>query len=664
VWGWFMVKRWGMAGDNEIFLKVREAVNIVDVIGEHLALKRAGREFKALCPFHDDHRPSMAVVPHKQIFHCFVCGMGGDVFKFVKEYHKMSTAEALRYLAQKANITLPELPRGQGYGARAQEAKSAREQIADTNEKACKFFENTLYGEGGRTGLEYFLSRGLTDETIKKFRLGFSLDSWTGLCNAAFKLGISTEQLEGAGLIKKRSDGSPYDAFRNRVIFPIVDASNRVIAFGGRVLAEKRDEAGNVVEAKYLNSPETRLFNKSESLYGINHARQAIIRSRTAVIVEGYMDVIACHQAGVSNVIATLGTALTPDHAKTLKNYAQTIVLVFDSDDAGYRAADRAMEVFVRTSLDIKIASVPDGKDPCDFCIKLGDEGGTAFQALVDGATDAITYQWKRVQKQFGTNDSLAARQEAITQFMRFAGMALEPMAGREIDPLRRGLVIGRIATLVSLPVEQVNEMVQRQARMATPAVRAPVVVPEEEAAAPAKPRVDVRTLKGLGVAEGWVLGCLLTEPPIYLNVRDELSVTLFAEETLRPLANVVFEYLEGAADLHACNIADFCSHCEDETLVSQAIELEAATSDWLSPGNLSPEHAKLVTQLKNDLGRTCESKLRGALAELKAQRGGQDMSAEDFPDEDAPPKPVDDWLSAAKKRNAGGGNKRSFGLH
>ncbi|MCL2648754.1 MAG: DNA primase, partial [Phycisphaerales bacterium] len=426
-----------MAGNSEIFARVRDAVDIVEVIGEHVALKRAGREYKGLCPFHEDHRPSMAVVPHKQIFHCFVCGTGGDVFKFVKEYHKMSAGEALRMLAQRGGVKLPELPRsGRGGGANNEEGPSVREQIASTNEWACDFFEKHLRTPGGKAGLEYFHSRGLTNETIEKFRLGMAPDGWTGLVNAAMRLQIPMEKLDQAGLVKHRQDGSAYDVFRGRAMFPIIDAtggggggakSGRVIAFGGRVLEEKRDEQGLVIEAKYLNTPETKLFNKSESMYGLNLARQQIVRTRTAIVVEGYMDVIACHQAGVTNVIATLGTALTPDHARILKNYAQTIVLVFDSDDAGFRAADRAMEVFVRTQLDIKLTNVPDGKDPCDFCMK---SGGDAFQKLVDNATDALTYQWNRLQKQFHATESLSARQEAITQFMRFVAVGLESGGG------------------------------------------------------------------------------------------------------------------------------------------------------------------------------------------------------------------------------------------
>ncbi|HUO10115.1 MAG TPA: DNA primase [Phycisphaerae bacterium] len=685
-----------MAGSHEIFEQVRGAVDIVEVIGESIALKRAGKEFKGLCPFHDDRRPSMAVVPQKQIFHCFVCGTGGDVFKFVREYHKLSAGEALRMLAQRAGIKLPELPRGRG-GA-PQEGPSVREQIASTNEWACDFFQKHLQspqGGGGKAGLDYFHSRGLTDETIAKFRLGFAPDSWTGLVNAAMRLAIKPEHLEQAGLIKKRQDGSPYDVFRNRVIFPIIDASGgssgngRVVAFGGRILQERRDEAGNVVEAKYLNSPETRLFNKSESMYGLNLARQQIIRTRTAVVVEGYMDVIACHQVGVTNVIATLGTALTPEHARALKNYAQTIVLVFDSDDAGFRAADRAMEVFVRGTLDVKIASVPDGKDPCDFCMK---NGGEPFQKLVDNAVDAMTYQWNRLGKQFHGTQSLTAKQEAITQFMRFVGTAMESSGGSQnMDPIRRGLLLSKLAGLVGMSIEEVTATLKRLGhqgagpRAAEPAhaqgLQSPPVgsggggenwpsmqEPAAKNAPAARPAIG--QLKGLDAAEGWLLGALLAQPPLYEKLRDELSLTLFV--TFQDLAAHLLEYFESHTDLTACSFAQLISDLENPELVREAIELEQKTSDWLDPSNLSPNQIKLLKQSVDDRGLTLGGVAQDSLAELRNARRHEDPSiAADLGDEagveggEAGPAVDPDFASImeAAKRNAQGGNRRYPGV-
>jgi DNA primase len=683
-----------MPDNAEIFQKVRDASNIVDIIGEHVALKRAGREFKGLCPFHEDHRPSMAVVPHKQIFHCFVCGTGGDVFKFVKEFHKMSNGEALRFLAQKAGITLPELPRsGRGPGGGG-EGPSQKEQIASANEWACSFFQKSLRSPEGKPGLDYLLSRGLTEETLEKFRLGFAPDSWTALCTAALRANnpastpLSNDLLFTSGLIKKRQDGSPYDLFRNRVMFPILDATGgggkgnagRVIAFGGRVLVERRDEAGNITEAKYLNTPETPLFNKSASIYGLHLARQSIIRSRTAVVVEGYMDVIACHQVGITNVIATLGTALTPDHARILKNYAQTIVLIFDSDDAGFRAADRAMEVFVKTPLDIKIASVPDGKDPCDFCIK---NGGEPFQALIDSATDALTYQWQRLQKQFHATDSLAARQESITAFLRFTAASLHSPAAAQMDPIRKGLLLSKIASLVNMPQSELPALLEKINRQNTPHSNNPPAQGSQPLGAPAQAatpqKLETRNPKletSSDTAEAWLLGALLAKPPIYSALREDLTLSLFF--TYHALANALLEYLDNHPDLSGeagggASLADFLSSIDDlpiaPQLSRQAIELEARASDWVEGANLSPNNLKMLQQSLADRGLSLDSLATGALQELRATRSPKD--ALDALSEESPtpdPTPADpltaalQQIAAAKSRNATGGNLRITG--
>ncbi len=714
-----------MASNSDIFRQVASAVDIVDVIGEHLALKRAGREFKCLCPFHEDHRPSMAVVPHKQIFHCFVCGTGGDVHRFVQLYHKMTPGEGLRMLAQRAGIKLPELPGRSGGGGpeRDKDGLTPRERIANTNEWACTFFEKLLRmpAGAGKAGLDYLHSRGLTDETITKFRLGMSPDGWTGLVNEAMRAqaaALGTQALAEAGLIKQRADSSPYDAFRNRVIFPIIDASGgggaaatnkgRVIAFGGRILAEKRDEAGNVVEAKYLNSPDSKLFNKSESLYGLNLARQQIIRTRTAIVVEGYMDVIACHQAGVTNVIATLGTALTPDHARILKNYAQTIVLVFDSDDAGRRAADRALEIFVRGSLDIKLTNVPDGKDPCDFCIK---NGGEPFQKLVDQAGDALSYKWQQLQKQFHGTNSLSARQEAVTTFLRYVATAMEGEHAHSpnIDPVRRGLLLAKISSLVNLPIPELQQTLKKLAQSNRPPSPPGASHPNQaqgtqslgaDAAnqesyestehngdveeAP-KIRLNLHTLKGFDAAEGWLLGALLVQPPLFEKMRHDLSLSLF--QTFRELATDLLEFLDNHHDLTEVTLADIINHLQESLegdqgaeVTRQAIELERKTSDWQEPGQLSPNHVKLLKHLTEDRGLTLASLAADSLKELQSVRGSADPNVEaDFgepaagaagPDgqalvQDAVIDVNADFLKQieqAKRRNVAGGNRRVVG--
>lgn len=653
----------------DAFTQVRDACDIVDIISEHIALKRAGKEFKGLCPFHEDRRPSMAVVPQKQIFHCFVCNTGGDVIKFISLYHKMGVGEALRFLAQKKGIRLPDRP---GFdAARQKEQTSVKEQIADANAKACGFFERTLRTELGCEGLAYLRNRGLTEETISKFRLGMAPDNWTGLVTTAGKLGIDARMLVTAALVKQRNDGSVYDLFRNRVMFPIIDTTNRVIAFGGRVMVEKRDEAGDIVEAKYVNSPETELFKKHGTLYGMNLARGEISKTSTAVVVEGYMDVIACHQVGITNVVATLGTALTPDHAKVLKRFCDTVILIFDSDEAGRRATDRAMELFVNTQLDIRLASVPAGKDPCDYCMSAG---GEAMRKVIAGAVDAMDFQWRRVAAQLHDTKGVQARQALINKFVDFVGAA---MAGATIDTVKRVMLTDKVASLVGLDRKQVALMLRRKqdaAREATqkspPTASAEIdsALSTQDSALPLPPprrMLDIRKLTGLPRTESTILGCLLIEPVLYERVRDAISADLFDEQTFRPLAVALFEYLENSGDLAQCSVSEFVGLAEDGWVSGQAAAIAGNMESVINRDGISAQHQKMIQQFQEEAGRTMEELLITSLHYLREKRAGDGSLGNDPADESLSEeeRQLRDLQAKTKARDTRGGNQRGFGL-
>ena len=350
------------AADNRNELEqVRAASDIAEVVGEHVSLKPKGREFVGLCPFHDDRRPSMAVVPSKQIFKCFACGAGGDVFGFVMRYHGMDFPEALKYLAERAGIELRPRRADRGAAAPAGSPVYSKRDIVDANAAAAAFFraifEHESHGAAAREAAE---RRGFDAETIEAFGIGASPDRWDGLVQWIASKGLDESLFIEAGLLKKRDNGGCYDAMRNRLIFPIRDQIGRAIAFGGRRINDED-------EPKYLNSPESALFSKSTALFGIDRAARAIQAERTAVVVEGYTDVIACHRAGVCNVVGTLGTALTTGHAVVLRRLCERVVLLFDGDEAGRRAADRAMEVLFAEDIDIQVARLDeatDAKDP------------------------------------------------------------------------------------------------------------------------------------------------------------------------------------------------------------------------------------------------------------------------------------------------------------
>ncbi len=424
--------------DNDDRQRVRDASDIVGVVGEHLSLKPKGREYVGLCPFHDDRNPSMCVIPAKQIFHCFVCGTGGDVFTFVQKYHLMDFPEALRFLADRANIELtPFKPSRDGGAVGATSSGVSNKEILAVNTMAAGFFGAILrHEEHGAAAREILERRGISDEMVERFMIGASPDRWDGLVVTAEKKGIATQTLESAGLIKARERGDGhYDALRNRLIFPICDQIGRVIAFGGRKINEED-------EPKYLNSPETAVFRKSTTLFGINLAARAIKRERTAVIVEGYTDVIACHQAGVEHVVGTLGTALTSGHATVLRRLCDTVVLLFDGDAAGIKAADRAIEVLLSETIDIKIAALAgytDAKDP-DELLKRED-GAEVFGRVIDGAVDLMKWKFDRLRDELSGAGPARVTQRIEEELNRLSDLGLG-----QLEPVRRRLIIRQVA--------------------------------------------------------------------------------------------------------------------------------------------------------------------------------------------------------------------------
>ncbi len=428
----------GFAPEHDDRQRVRDESDIVSVVGEHLNLKPKGREYVGLCPFHDDRNPSMCVIPAKQIFHCFVCGSGGDVFTFIQKYHSMGFRDALEFLAERANIELTK-SKTQGGGQTnpfADHPGVGKKEVIAANQAGQSFFQAILsHPEHGKIAREIIEQRGISQEMVEKFGIGASPDRWDGLLMMAQKQGLNIEALLASGLIKDRDSGGQYDALRNRLIFPICDQIGRVIAFGGRKINEED-------EPKYLNSPETPVFRKSVTLFGINHAARAIKRERTAVIVEGYTDVIACHQAGVEHVVATLGTALTSGHATILRRLCDTVVLLFDGDVAGIKAADRAIEVLLSETIDIRIAALDgftDAKDPDELLKREG--GSEIFAQVIAGSTDLIQWRFDRLRAELQGAGAARVTQRIDEEIQKLSDLGLGGL-----PPIRRRLMIRQIA--------------------------------------------------------------------------------------------------------------------------------------------------------------------------------------------------------------------------
>ena len=368
-----------MSGGGWDLDEIRRRADIVDIVSPHVRLRKAGRRLSGLCPFHQERTPSFTVDAEKGLWHCFGCKAGGDLFRFVEMIEKVAFQEAVEILARR--LGLP--PRTPADAVRTR----AKERLLSLHEEAARFFHGCLKTEPTKAALKYLRRRGVSDESIEGFILGYAPDAWDGLLNALSKRGFSGKEIARAGLAVQRNDGGFYDRFRNRVIFPIRDATGRVIAFGGRALADDQ-------QPKYLNSPETPLFRKGHTLWAFDRARGAMDDVGRAIVVEGYLDVIACHEAGMPETIATMGTALTGDHVELLRRRTDRLVLAFDSDSAGMAAALRGRELFQRAGIEVRVVTMPEGMDPDNV---IRDRGRDAFLQLVEAAAPMLEWELSRV---------------------------------------------------------------------------------------------------------------------------------------------------------------------------------------------------------------------------------------------------------------------------
>jgi DNA primase len=349
---------------DDIISRVRDSVDIVELISGYVSLRKTGKNHVGLCPFHSEKTPSFNVNPDKQIFHCFGCGVGGDAFKFLELQEGLNFPDAVKSLAGKAGISLPADSRSRGEDRKAGDERAELLKIVAD---AAEYFRKELDGPAGSAARAYLAKRGVSDSTVKDFALGFARPEWDGLLRHLKQKGHSAGLMEKAGLVVKRSEGDGYyDRFRGRIIFPIRDISGNVIAFGGRVMDDSLP--------KYLNSPETPLYSKSNVLYCLDKAKEPGRRLGYFIIVEGYLDALACHQYGAKNAVATLGTALTDGHLRLMRRFARNLVLIFDPDPAGVKAALRGVDLFAASGMKVNVVSLPDGDDPDTFLNKQGYE--------------------------------------------------------------------------------------------------------------------------------------------------------------------------------------------------------------------------------------------------------------------------------------------------
>lgn len=402
---------------QELLEKIKEQNDIVDIVSEKVRLKRSGKYYTGLCPFHNEKSSSFTVTQDKQIYKCFGCGEAGNVITFVMKTKNLPFYEAVKYLAERAHI-----PLDLGSGKKSKIAQK-KEQLYEINTDAARFFFNNLYKS--KAAKEYFLRRGITESTIRKFGLGYSIDSWNSLLNHLKTKGYTQDIILDAGLILKNEKGNVYDRFRNRVMFPVFDYKGKVTGFGGRVLDDSKP--------KYLNSPETLVFQKGTNLYGLNFAIKNGLPEKYFIIVEGYMDCISLHQFGITNVVASLGTALTINQARLLKRYADKVIIAYDADLAGQKATIRGLEILRNAGFDVRVLTVPEGKDPDEYIRSNGKE---AFIKLIDLAQLLIDYRLSKAKEDidFSNNEKLIEYGERVTEVLA------------DLNPVEKDVYVRKIA--------------------------------------------------------------------------------------------------------------------------------------------------------------------------------------------------------------------------
>ncbi len=492
---------------DEIIEEVRGRSDILSVVGSYVQLKKRGSTYFGLCPFHNEKSPSFAVSSQKQMYYCFGCGAGGNVFTFMMEYENMSFPEAINALADRAGISLPQ----EEYTPQERKSADLKRALLDIHRDAAKYYYMSLYSPQGARGLKYFTERGLLETTIKSFGLGFAQSTSAGLYQYLKNKNYTDEQLKESGLVRFSERGVK-DVFWNRVMFPIMDMNNRVIAFGGRVMGDG--------EPKYLNSQETKIFDKSRNLYGIHAAKKS--RQDYFLICEGYMDVIALHQAGFTNAVAALGTAFTINHASLIKRYVNRVVLTFDSDGAGIKAALRALPLLSEAGLEVKVLDMKPYKDPDEFIKNLGAD---AYKERIDGARNGFLFEMGCMKADYDLSDpsqKTAFYDQIARRLLSFS------------DELERTNYMEAVCREYGIDFMEMKRKVNTLGSRLEPAKR--------EYIPPKKTQKKSTTEDGTHKAERLLLTWITEEPAVFKKISDLISENDFSAPLYQRVAKKIFE--------------------------------------------------------------------------------------------------------------------------
>ena len=530
---------------DEIIEEVRSRNDIVEVISAYVKLQKKGSSYFGLCPFHNEKSPSFSVSRQKQMYYCFGCGAGGNVFTFLMEYENYSFVEALRYLADRAGVDLPEQEYSEAERRRADE----KAVLLEIHKRAAQFYYVQLKSSQGEQAMAYLRGRQLGDDTIKAFGLGYSSKFSNTLYQFLKSKGYADDMLAKSGLITMDEKHGPHDKFWNRVMFPIMDANNRVIGFGGRVMGDAKP--------KYLNSPETLIFDKSRNLYGLNRARTT--RKSYFLLCEGYMDVISLHQAGFTNAVASLGTALTAGHASLIKRYVQEVYLTYDSDDAGTRAALRALPILKDAGITAKIIRMEPYKDPDEFIKNLGAE---AFEERIEKARNGFMFSLEILEKDYDLKSP-----EGKTGFLNEAARRL----GRFEEEIERNNYIEAVAEKYHTGYEELRRLVGKMA------VREGLAKPvQRPKTAGVKEKED-----GIRKSQKILLTWLVSDERIFGQIKDYISPEDFSDGIYRKAAGLLFQqYHDG--EINPARIMNYFTDEEEHREVAALFHtrIEELTSE------------------------------------------------------------------------------------
>ncbi|MGD9950304.1 MAG: DNA primase [Desulfobulbus sp.] len=538
---------------DQVKATVKDAADIVQVVGEHVELRRAGTRFSGRCPFHDEKTPSFSVNPQGQFYHCFGCGEHGDVFSFVMKFHHMDFPDALKMLAQKFGVDLPERKLSESEQAHLRQ----RDSLYQANEEAVLVYQQCLrHPKWGKNARVYLEQRGVPQEFIERYRLGYAPDTeqigWSYLFDQLTAKGGKAEVLEQVGLAVRKERGGHYDRFRSRILFPINDMTGRVVAFGGRILGEG--------QPKYMNSPESPIFEKSRLLFGLQQHRQAIRQARRALVVEGNFDLLSLVVHGIENVVAPLGTALTRSHIHSLRNYCDEVVLLFDADAAGLKAAMRSIPFLLAERVDGRVALLPVGHDPDSF---VREQGPAAVEALVASARPLAEFAFDTLVRDHGL--TLTGKNHIVGE--------LRQLLAEAADLEQRELMIAHFSEKLGVSSGYFQG---KPGGMAAPP--------------PIEGKAKNLSLKGMATRDKQLLDFLVLHPEHY----PELQAAGMGEVVTHPLALEIFTHVGGHAQNGTCQPEDLLVGIENEGVQNYIVELLTALPPMTEEDEPKPGHRKI----------------------------------------------------------------------